>query len=701
QYEAQALLEIADQPQYIAFEPRHGERSKAYFLTQMQLIQSNWILGRVVAQPAIAAMPEIRKQADPIAWLTRQVHVSALAESDAFTISYASPDPGNAATLVNEVASQYLKARRDTEAARNKDIIRALTRELGVRHEAVAALRSQIGALARQLTAKDLPVSVAESSGGGRHPLSELQGRLIALQLERAMIGARIKALEEQADSAAATKATRDASPGAPGSLSDDERLLRDMFIERAISENTTVKLATERLSEKQAMLDAIEGVAAQGKRSAAYQRKQAELRVDEEALEKLKTGLRGRLAKEAELATSERRRELEATALAKRRDELVQLRCLERGYQIAEENLASEYASFQKEAEKASSDNLDLLFKKDELSQSQMVLYRITARQFELQTEQGAPPRVIWHQEATAPQSPIQEFPYRNAGLAFLIGLCVPFGAAAAWERYLRRIGDSDSLRQQSSLTILGETTRLPTRVRSPRVRGDSIRGELEMFEESVDSLRTALILSSGMRDVRVLAVTSASKDEGKTSVAAQLAISLAKATGSRILLIDGDLRSPDVHRVFDVPLEPGLADVLANECPIDEAIVAAAGDDVAQVCVMPAGRPKASPHQLLGNGSWKALVERIPDAYRYVIVDTPPVLAAAEALVLARGADASLMCVMRDVSRADQVQKATERLAAAGGYVVGAVLNGVPTRQYAYRYGRYSQSSEPSSDR
>jgi Mrp family chromosome partitioning ATPase len=78
-------------------------------------------------------------------------------------------------------------------------------------------------------------------------------------------------------------------------------------------------------------------------------------------------------------------------------------------------------------------------------------------------------------------------------------------------------------------------------------------------------------------------------------------------------------------------------------------------------------------------------------------VIIDTPPVLAASEALVLAKAADATLMCAMRDVSRADQIRKASERLLAAGGRPVGTVLSGVPTHRYNYRYGTYPAPSAP----
>jgi polysaccharide biosynthesis transport protein len=690
QYEAQALLEIAETPQYIAFEPRQGDRSKAYFLTQMQLIQSAWIVGRVVAEPAIAQLPEIRTQADPIAWLAKRVKVTALAESDAFTISYDGADPHNAARIVNEVATQYLKARRDSEASRNNDIIRALNREMAARHEAVAALRGQIGVLAKQLSSKDIAMAVEEPTPNARHPLAELQRRLVTVQVDRAMASAKVEALEEQVKAAGASESAERSGAMAAAPLSNEEQSLRDMFVDRVVSENTSVKFQTERIADKQANLDAIEAVAAQGRKSSVYQRQQAELRRDQESLEKLKEQLRVGAVKQAEQYVIAKRREGAAAELAKQRAELQQLRCMLRGYQIAETNLSSEYAACQKELERASGDSLEFLFKKDELAQSEMVLDRIAARQIELQTEQGAPARVIWHQEALAPQSPVQDFPYRNASLAILIGLCLPFGAAAAWERYVRRIGDSECLRQQSSLEIIGETPRLPTRIRNTRSSFDDVRDDLEMFEESIDSLRTALTLASSTRNVRVLAVTSAAKHEGKTSVAVQLANSLAHATNECVLLIDGDMRSPDIHRMFDIPLEPGLADVLAGGVAIEDAIVAPS--EARTIALLPAGRPQTSPHRLLGNGSWKTLIHHIPEEYHYVIIDTPPVLAASESLVLAKEADASLVCVMRDVSRVDQVQKVTERLVAAGSHVVGAVLNGVPTRNYAYHYGRYS---------
>ena len=191
----------------------------------------------------------------------------------------------------------------------------------------------------------------------------------------------------------------------------------------------------------------------------------------------------------------------------------------------------------------------------------------------------------------------------------------------------------------------------------------------------------------------MKVLAVTSSTNREGKTSVAVQLAVSIARASGQPTLLIDGDMRSPDIHNVLQVPLQPGLGDVLAGQCSLKDAIVS---DSNEGVHLLPAGKLHASPHKLLGNGVLGPLFEEVRGLYRYIVVDTPPVLAAGEALVLARAADASLLCAMRDVSRVDQIKKTHERLLAAGARPVGIVLNGIPAKRYTYRYGSYAYSQE-----
>ena len=193
--------------------------------------------------------------------------------------------------------------------------------------------------------------------------------------------------------------------------------------------------------------------------------------------------------------------------------------------------------------------------------------------------------------------------------------------------------------------------------------------------------------MLSTQTKNARTVTVASSMSGEGKSSVSSQLAISLAKACGETVLLIDADLRSPDQHDIFGLEMGPGLAGVMAGEATLDDAIDDTLGE---LVHVLPAGRMTLSPHRLLSADGMQDLLNSAVEHYKYVIVDTAPVLSAGETLAVAAQTDATLVCVMRDVSRSDAVLRSSRRLEAAGA-MVGTVFSGVPSRQYAYRYGDY----------
>jgi len=339
--------------------------------------------------------------------------------------------------------------------------------------------------------------------------------------------------------------------------------------------------------------------------------------------------------------------------------------------------------------------DTAELEFARSDLEIAEKATEVIEQRLTALTIERGERDQVQIPQMAEASAVPVGvERRLALSLLGALAGLCLPFGLAVLWERSARRVTNAEQLEEHSSLGFIGEVARMPVR-RS--VLGESpsksVGQSLGVFEESIDTLRTCLILSEPLKDMKVLAVTSGGSREGKTSVAVQLAVSIARASGQPTLLVDGDMRSPDLHSLLETPLEPGLGDVLARKCGLNEAIVHGWGE---HLDFLPAGRAQISPHKLLGNGVVGQLFEEIRGAYRYVIVDTPPVLAAGEALILASAADATLICTMRDRSRLDQVRKTQERLLAAGARPVGIVLNGVPVRRYLYRYGHYGYATE-----
>jgi capsular exopolysaccharide synthesis family protein len=304
------------------------------------------------------------------------------------------------------------------------------------------------------------------------------------------------------------------------------------------------------------------------------------------------------------------------------------------------------------------------------------------------MRMNQAYPDPIEIFKEAAVPLRPDEALPFKKMGMASLAAFLLPFALAVGIEFLYRRVSSRDQLEQGGKIMVVGEVTTLPRRARRAASAGDAPSRELQLFEESIDGLRTYLSLVQSLQGMRVLAVASSISREGKTSLASQLAVSIASSTGEPTLLIDGDLRSPDIHRIFDVDRGPGVVEVLQGKTTLDEAIETGFSR---KLHLLTAGQLDVSPHRILGSGEFTALIENLKGTYRHIVIDTPPILAASEALVMARTADATILCVRRDFSRLDQVQEAYARLQGASVKTAGAVLNGIPSRAYAYRYGSY----------
>ena len=151
----------------------------------------------------------------------------------------------------------------------------------------------------------------------------------------------------------------------------------------------------------------------------------------------------------------------------------------------------------------------------------------------------------------------------------------------------------------------ICRSSARSPTcraRLLSPNQHGWR-QNEIErrVYQRSIDNLQTRLTHSVEIGPMRIIAITSAVSDEGKTSVASQLALSFSRSIKEQVLVIDGDMRSPDIHRIFQIDRDPGLAAVLAKECELADAIVTTWSD---RVHILPAGKLTGSLLGMLAGG-------------------------------------------------------------------------------------------------
>lgn len=190
----------------------------------------------------------------------------------------------------------------------------------------------------------------------------------------------------------------------------------------------------------------------------------------------------------------------------------------------------------------------------------------------------------------------------------------------------------------------------------------------------ESIDALRTTLLRESQRERRRVILVTSAGAGEGKTTLAASLAISLARA-GRRTLLIDGDLRSPAANQLFEMPLQPGFSEVVLAEVDAIDAIQPTHQENL---FLLPAGQWDREVLQSLARDGLEGVLEKLREDYDFILIDSHPVLAATDSLLLAQRSDGVLLAVLRGVSQMPRVYAAAQRLSSLGVRVLGAVING-----------------------
>lgn len=203
--------------------------------------------------------------------------------------------------------------------------------------------------------------------------------------------------------------------------------------------------------------------------------------------------------------------------------------------------------------------------------------------------------------------------------------------------------------------------------------------------ISDAYRTLRTNLLFAPGGGAIRTLVVTSAAPGEGKTITAANLAVTLARE-GKRVLIVDGDLRRSRLNRLFGVPSSPGLTDFLAT----DGAQVLVTPTAVDGLFLLPNGRPHPNPSELLRSDTLRALLEAMAAHFDVVVVDTPPVLAAPDSLIVAAMADAVVFVVRAGRTDRDMAADALAQLTAVGAQVIGAVLN--DPAGAAESYGEYS---------
>jgi len=283
----------------------------------------------------------------------------------------------------------------------------------------------------------------------------------------------------------------------------------------------------------------------------------------------------------------------------------------------------------------------------------------------------------------AETPGSPFTPNTRRAWMMALLFGLGLGIAAAFAIDYLDDTVKTPEDVTWRLHLNFLGLV---------PKVHGERhplLSGPVPHdFGEAFRALRTALVASSGTDATRVIAVTSTQPLEGKTTTAANIALALAIG-GARVLLIDADMRRPSLHKAMRLPNDRGLAELLGGKAKMRE-VVQRCGDP--NLLVISAGHTPSNPSELLASDRMRAFVHQLATGpFDWIIIDTPPVLAVTDAVVLAPLVHGVSFVIGAEMTRWRLAERAIETLQAGHPRSIAAILNRVDFDRNRYYYSRY----------
>lgn len=280
---------------------------------------------------------------------------------------------------------------------------------------------------------------------------------------------------------------------------------------------------------------------------------------------------------------------------------------------------------------------------------------------------------------------------------VAIFLGLVVGAGLA-----YLAEISDKsfrtpEEIRRRLGLPIVGhipflkggEDAKLARRNTALDPTLCTFHRPKSTEAEAYRGVRTALYFSTRGEGHKVIQITSPNQGDGKSTLTANLAISIAQS-GKRVVLLDADFRKPRQHKVFGVNPHHGLASVICGEAELKEAIY---DTGVPNLSLMPCGPIPPNPAELLTSPQFKQLLDQVRQDFDIVLVDTPPVLAVTDPSVVAPRVDGLILVVRVSKNGRPHAERAKEILSTLGAKVLGIVVNGVGRQSgfAAYSYGSY----------
>jgi capsular exopolysaccharide synthesis family protein len=643
QYTAVSLLRIAVQEETLVFKTSDQLRRndfEVYKRTQQQLLRSGFLLSNALKRPEVAGLEMIQEKTDPVGWLSKNLSVDFPGEAEIMRVSLKGDRPRDVAVIVDAVVSTYMDEVVDVERNRRKQRLQNLDRVFVAKEEEIRKKREKLEALAEQLGTGDTDaLSLKQQLALQRFAefRRELTRHQFELRNRRAELAARKAMLED-----AAHMKVSDAELAA---RAEHDPVYNQLRAEMAQLENALAHINNVTTD------DTAHSLGEPYRRDLALLQSQLKQRREE---------LRAELKRK------------QMTALE------ADVRQIASEIRVAEEQaeqLAADVREQRVQAEKVGKSSIDVEMRRAELDQLEQVLARIAEERERLRVEIGFGSRIALVQPAEIPKSRDQTNRFTQTVYGSLLGFAVPVLGIVWWEVRKQRINSSDEVAQGLGMNVLGSVPVVPSRAIRQLTNG-SRRAEYwrDRLSESVDRVVAMLLRKAAVESEKVILVSSATSGEGKTTLATQIALNLAR-TGHRTVLVDFDLRRPGMDKIFGLPLEPGVSEVLRGESQPLEVIQHTDNDDL---WLMTAGLWDRHAHAALARGNAGVLFDQLRTVYDFVVVDGSPILPVADTRFLGQHVDGVILSVLQDISQAPRVKAARQTLGSLGIPIAGAVMIG-----------------------
>jgi capsular exopolysaccharide synthesis family protein len=634
---ATALFEVSNEEKSLVFDYTGYNPNSFDILkkTQLAKLTSYYVLQAAVRNPGIASLSVFAGKPDPVQWLQEHLEVDFPQNGELLSISLsANAPPEDLVRLVDEVATAY-----ENEVVFADSQTRLNTRDL---------LAASLKKITEEITEKlQLYLDMARDLGktqatDGRDPLTELMTREIAgLQHKK-------DALEDQ-------MMQMNAEFAIMKSRIEDPQMI-EAKVDYALQQD--MRYLMLQYNVQSLVMQSMQGSSRRGRRGGIDAKlAQAEAEVKQYRENMIKQAEREQQTK-PNLALQQIQREYQTL-----------LQSL--NYQL--NRVTKSFADGRDQLGERLERSVELENRANELKQLQEVANDMSIKLEGLDVEASAPAQIKKVQPAV-PRAGINKM--QHYSISILGGLAA-FGLTCVGIAYMefrnRRLNGPDQVDEGLGIRVVGTLPSL-----SSRKALDPTHPVVAQLTESIDGVRTILMHDSTSKRRQVVLVTSAATMEGRTTVASQLAASLARA-GRRTLLIDGDLRRPALHSLFDVPLEDGLCEVLRAEVDVADVIRPTHAEGL---WLLTAGYCDIDAIHALATEQMQPVFDKLRAEYDFVIIDGAPVLGMSDALIFGQYSDGAILSVRRDHSQMPKINQAAELLRGVGIRIMGSVVNGVPAK-------------------